>query len=128
MATDVKTPPGEATLAGGSYEVIRGRLLAQAKELGGRVDALNERRRKEFGGQELTVIGTDRVRTENNCVPRNIVPIGNALLLGFNVFMGLKQERAVGDVFSLHTFARTPEGGFDFSLLPTSAAGGENAC
>ncbi|MBL8921614.1 MAG: DNA repair ATPase [Myxococcaceae bacterium] len=124
MATDVKTPSGESTLEGGSYEVIRGRLLAQAKALGTQVEALNERRRKEFGGQELTVSGTERVRTENNCVPRNIVPVGNALLLGFNVFMGLKQERAVGDVFSLHTFARTPEGGFDFSLLPPGAAGG----
>lgn len=124
MATDAKAPATESTLEGGSYEVIRGRLIAHAKELGAKVDALNERRRKEFGGQELTVIGTDRVRTEHNCVPRNIVPIGKSLLVGFNVFMGLKQERAVGDVFSLHKFERTAEGGFDFSLLPSSDAGG----
>ncbi|MDP3500226.1 MAG: DNA repair ATPase [Myxococcales bacterium] len=124
MATEAQAPATESTLEGGSYEVIRGRLLAQAKELGAKVEALNERRRVEFGGQELTVIGTERVRTENNCVPRNIVPVGGSLLLGFNVFMGLKQERAVSDVFSLHAFARTPEGGFDFSTLPNSAAGG----
>ncbi len=124
MATDAKAPATESTLEGGSYEVIRGRLIAHAKELGAKVDALNERRRKEFGGQELTVIGTERVRTEHNCVPRNIVPVGKSLLVGFNVFMGLKQERAVGDVFSLHKFERTAEGGFDFSLLPQSDAGG----
>ena len=124
MATEAPAKAQESTLEGGSYEVIRGRLLAQAKELGGKVDALNERRRTEFGGQELTVIGSERVRTENNCVARNIVPVGKHLLLGFNVFMGLKQERAVGDVFSIHAFARTPEGGFDFSTLPNAEAGG----
>jgi hypothetical protein len=124
MANDAQTPSGESTLEGGSYEVIRGRLLTQAKALGERAEALNQRRRAEFGGQELTVIGSDRVRTENNCVPRNIVPVGKSMLLGFNVFMGLKQERAVGDVFSLHAFGRTADGGFDFSTLPTSDAGG----
>ncbi|MBE2248472.1 MAG: DNA repair ATPase [Myxococcus sp.] len=124
MATEAQAPANEPTLEGGSYEVIRGRLLAQAKELGARVEALNARRRAEFGGQELTVIGTERVRTENNCVPRNIVPIGDTLLLGFNVFMGLKQERAVSDVFSLHQFTRTPEGGFDFSQLSSASSGG----
>ena len=39
MATE-STPPasGEATLAGGSYEVIRARLLSQAEELGAKAD------------------------------------------------------------------------------------------
>lgn len=113
-----------ASLAGGSYEVIRARLLATAKQLGDKAAALNTRRREEFGGQELTVLGSERVRTENSCVLRDIVPVNGALLLGFNVFMGLKQERAVGDVFSLHRFGRTAEGGFDFSELPKSEAGG----
>lgn len=113
-----------ASLAGGSYEVIRGRLLATAKALGEKTTALNTRRRTEFGGQELSVLGTDRVRTEHNCVPRDIVPVGPHLLLGFNVFMGLKQERSVGDVFSLHKFARGADGNFDFAELPKSEAGG----
>ncbi len=114
----------EAALEGGSYEVIRARLLKQAGELGARVEALNARRRQEFGGQELTVIGNDRVRTEHNCVPRNIVPVGRHLLLGFNVFMGLKQERALSDVFSLHKFEKTGEGAFDFGPVPATEAGG----
>ncbi|MBL8950952.1 MAG: DNA repair ATPase, partial [Myxococcaceae bacterium] len=66
---------------------------------------------------ELTVTGNDRVRTENNCVPRDIVALGKHLLFGFNVFMGLKQERAVSEVFSLHDAN-------DFSLVPETEAGG----
>jgi hypothetical protein len=105
------------TLEGGSYEVIRERLLKTATELGRRAEGLNARRKKEFGGQELTVIGNDRVRTENNCVPRDLVAVGKHLLFGFNVFMGLKQERSVSDVFSLHNSQ-------DFSAVPLAEAGG----
>jgi hypothetical protein len=124
MATE-STPPasGEATLAGGSYEVIRARLLSQAEALGSKATDLNERRKKLFGGTELTVIGNERVRTEHNCVPRDIVGIGKYLLFGYNVFIGLKKEMNVADVFSLHKFEKTAEG-FDFSEVPSSEAGG----
>ncbi len=123
MATETPTPAGEATLEGGSYEVIRARLLAQAETLGAKATDLNERRKKLFGGTELAVIGNERVRTENNCVPRDIVNIGKYLLFGYNVFIGLKKETSVADVFSLHRFERTSEG-FDFGEVPTTEAGG----
>jgi len=124
MATESTSPAsGEATLAGGSYEVIRARLLSQAEALGSKATDLNERRKKLFGGTELTVIGNERVRTENNCVPRDIVGVGKYLLFGYNVFIGLKKEMHVADVFSLHKFEKTAEG-FDFSEVPASEAGG----
>ncbi len=113
-----------ASLASGSYEVIRARLLTTAKALGERAEALNTQRRAEFGGQELSVLGTDRVRTEHSCVARDIVPVGDQLLLGFNVFMGLKQDRSVGDVFSLHRFGVNADGTFDFGELQRGEAGG----
>ncbi|KFA88715.1 DNA repair ATPase [Archangium violaceum] len=124
MATE-STPPasGEATLAGGSYEVIRARLLNQAETLNAKATDLNERRKKLFGGTELTVIGNERVRTENNCIPRDIVGVGKYLLFGYNVFIGLKKEMTVADVFSLHKFEKTAEG-FDFSEVPSTEAGG----
>ncbi|MDY7231563.1 DNA repair ATPase [Hyalangium rubrum] len=128
MATDGakpqgNAPAGETTLEGGSYEVIRARLLSQAEELGTRAADLNTRRKALFGGTELTVIGNERVRTENNCVPRDIVSVGKYLLFGYNVFIGLKKETAVADVFSLHKFEKTAEG-FDFSPVPATEAGG----
>lgn len=112
------------SLSSGSYEVIRGRLLTTAKALGERASALNARRRTEFGGQELSLLATERVRTEHSCMARDIVPVGPHLLLGFNVFMGLKQERRVADAFSLHKFVRGADGTFDFGELPPSEAGG----
>ena len=39
------------------------------------------------------MLATERVRTEHNCVPRDIVPMrGNKILLGYQVFMGLKSR------------------------------------
>ncbi|MCY1047004.1 DNA repair ATPase [Corallococcus sp. bb12-1] len=129
MATDsgktpgTPVPGGEATLEGGSYEVIRARLHSQADALATQANDLNGRRKALFGGTELTVIGNERVRTENNCVPRDIVSVGKYLLFGYNVFIGLKKETVVSDVFSLHRFEKTAEG-FDLSAVPPTEAGG----
>jgi len=113
-----------AEIEGGSYEVIRSRLVEQAKDLGGRTDALNERRQGVFGGTQLEVVTNERVRTENNCTPRDIVQVGGRLLFGYNVFLGLKTETKVEDVFSLHKFESTDDGGIDLGAIPL-AEGGE---
>jgi hypothetical protein len=104
-------------LEGGSYDVIRKRLLDVAGALGKKAEELNERRIKTFGGSQISLLATERVRTENNCVPRDIKAVSGHLLFGYNVFLGLKTDTHVGDVFSVHGF--TPkEGGFDFATLP----------
>src|SRR5688572_7412463 len=129
MADDGQsTPAAETTtsaadLEGGSYEVIRARLVAHAKDLGARTDALNERRQVAFGGTELAVIANERVRTENNCTPVDIVQVRGKLLFGYNVFLGLKSETAMADVFSLHEF-KPKDGGFDLSAVAFSEGGG----
>ena len=94
----------------GTYEVLRGRLAQQATELAGRAETLNSERLKVFGGTELRLVGTERIRTEHNCVPRDIVSVGGFMLFGYNVFIGLKSETTVDDVFSLHTFVRSTTG------------------
>lgn len=123
--TEEETPEGGGTaeLEGGSYEVIRTRLLEQSKELASRTDALNDARQEAFGGTELTVIANERVRTENNCTPMDIVQVGGKLLFGFNVFIGLKQETAMSDVFSLHRFEPGEDGAIDLSVLPVEEGG-----
>ncbi|MGP3959907.1 DNA repair ATPase [Nonomuraea sp. 3N208] len=95
-----------AQLEAGTYEVLRNRLLAQAKSLAAAAEALNGARLKVFGGAELRLLGTERIRTENNCVPRDIVSLGDVMLFGYNVFIGLKPETAVSDVFAVHRFSR----------------------
>ena len=105
----------DAALEGGSYEVIRQRLLAHGRTLKDKAEALNEQRKQTFGGTEMAVLTQGRVRTENNCVPRDIVEVDGQLVLGFNVHMGLKLETSVGDVFSVHAF---PAEGADFEHVP----------
>ncbi|EWC62541.1 hypothetical protein UO65_2131 [Actinokineospora spheciospongiae] len=120
--TSTDTPadaPAAPSLDAGTYEVLRARLGEQAAELARRAEALNAERLAVFGGADLRLIGTERIRTENNCVPRDITAVpagaggnstaGGLMLFGYNVFIGLKPETSVDDVFSLHRFTRDGE-------------------
>jgi hypothetical protein len=111
----------QAAPEGGSYEVIRQRLLAQAGDLAGRAEKLNAERKRVFGGTELTLLATDRVRTENNAVARDLVSIGGYLVVGYQVVLGMKAEVRVSDLFSLHQAVPTAEG---MDLLEESLAEG----
>lgn len=93
----------QAVASGGSYEVIRKRLEVQSKQLESEIIALNKKREAEFGKTSIEVIDRIRVRTENNCTPRDIVRINGLLLFGYNVFIGLKKETQVTDVFALYS-------------------------
>ncbi|GAU67266.1 hypothetical protein SSP35_04_03510 [Streptomyces sp. NBRC 110611] len=86
----------------GTYEVLRDRLTAQTAELARRAEALNARRTEEFGSARLELAGTERLRTERGCVPRDIVAVGEVLLLGSHAFPGNRAETTVGDVFALY--------------------------
>ncbi|MCL2777796.1 MAG: DNA repair ATPase [Polyangiaceae bacterium] len=115
-----------AALEGGSYDVVRRRLLEQAAELGARAEALNEKRKSIFGVTELALIANERVRTEHNCIARDVVSVHGNLLFGFQVFMGLKTEVGVSDIFAFYKFQRKskPDGDFewDLSALPPGDA------
>ncbi|MFF8844902.1 DNA repair ATPase [Streptomyces sp. NPDC015127] len=91
----------------GAYEVLRERLRTQAAELARRAEALNARRVETFGAMELRLAGTERVTTESDTVPRDIVAVGERLLFGFGTAPGARaggaaSTAAVGDVLVLH--------------------------
>src|SRR5688500_9877908 len=88
-------------LDAGAYEVLRARLAEQAAGLARSTEALNAQRVETFGSTALELVATERIRTENNRVPRDIVAPGDVLLFGYNVFMGLKPETSVNDVFAV---------------------------
>ncbi|GGC62877.1 DNA repair ATPase [Hoyosella rhizosphaerae] len=118
-----------ANLDGGTYEVLRGRLAEHAAELSRRAQALNTRRIEVFGGSDFSLVGAERIRTENNCIPRDIVALpakgaadGGVMLFGYNVFIGLKPETTISDVFSLHRFERDGDT-FSFSDATNEAPG-----
>ncbi len=91
----------------GAYEIIRNRLNQQANILGEKLTALNEKRVETFGSTQMTVMGRTRIRTENLCVPRDIIDMGDCLLFGYNVFVGMRAKVQVSDVFSLHRIEQT---------------------
>ncbi|MFJ4277553.1 DNA repair ATPase [Streptomyces massasporeus] len=86
----------------GTYEVLRDRLTAQAAELARRAEALNARRGEEFGSTRLELRGTERLRTEHAAVPRDVVAVGAALLVGSNCVPGREADTRVGDVLALY--------------------------
>ncbi len=91
------------------------RLESQGQSLEALVRQLNEERLEEFGRSQMEVIGRMRVRTENNCLGRDITQVGGYLLFGYNVFMGLKQETRIEDVFALY---RLHEGEQGYEVTP----------
>ncbi|MGH1472565.1 MAG: DNA repair ATPase [Cellvibrionaceae bacterium] len=109
-----------AVAEGGAYEIIRKRLIEQGKQLKSQVNELNEGRLAEFGSSEMSVEARVRVRTENNCIARDIVQVGPYLFFGFNVFIGLKKETNISDVFALFTLNQNGE---DFEMEPASLQG-----
>jgi len=107
----------KAVAEGGAYDIIRQRLLDQGAELNTKTQALNDARLEEFGSSDMEVAARVRVRTENNCIARDIVQVGEHLLFGYNVFIGLKKETKIEDVFSLFKI-KEDEGGYE--MLPVS--------
>ena len=100
--TNKETVTNQAVAEGGSYELIQRRLSTLGSDLNKQIKALNNERVATFGSTDMKVEARVRVRTEHNCIARDIVAIGDTLLFGYNVFLGLKRNITVADVFSLH--------------------------
>jgi len=111
----------QAVAQGGAYEVLRRRLLEQGGRLRAIVEELNARRLQEFGDSRMEVAGRFRIRTENNCIGRDIVQVGDDLLLfGYNVYIGLKKTTRVEDVFGLYRLVEGPDG---YDVTPVDPKG-----
>ena len=115
------TAMDRAVAEGGAYEVLARRLGEQGQRLRGLADELNARRLGEFGSSAMEVLARVRVRTEHNCVARDIVQVGELMLFGYNVFLGLKKETQVADVFSLYRLAEADDGSYE--VTPVELAG-----
>lgn len=91
-------------LDGGTYEIIQGRLQKQKSDLQERLHKLNDARKFVFGTIETKLIANDRINTENNCIARDIVSLGNLSIFGYNVHFGLRTSIQLSDVFSIYEF------------------------
>jgi len=113
IETDEAQAQPQDELQAGTYEIIRNRLLTQGKDLRQRLDRLNTARKEAFGAVEYQLLASERVSTDNNCIPRDIVAIGDRCLFGYNVFVGLRTETTLADVFAVYqcqngSFGRQP--------------------
>lgn len=93
-----------SSLDAGTYEVLRGRLRAAAAEIRERIGKLNAARSEVFGNIETRLLETVRVTSEHNCIPRDLVAVGDRFLFGYNVQFGLKTETNLSDVFAAYRF------------------------
>ncbi|MEL7020699.1 MAG: DNA repair ATPase, partial [Bacteroidota bacterium] len=102
-----------AVLDAGTYEIIQQRLQTQTTELRGRLAQLNEMRKTVFGAIETQLVANERIHTQNHCIARDMVAIGNWCVLGYNVHIGLRSGIQLSDVFSSfeleeHSFRAVP--------------------
>lgn len=88
----------------GTYEVIKGRLQKQNTELKTRLDKLNQSRKDVFGSIETKLLSSERILTDNNCVPRDMAPVDDCFIFGYNVHIGLKTKVEIEDVFSVYRY------------------------
>jgi len=117
MTQKDNNPVDQAVAEGGAYEVIRKRLTEQGQQLQQQAKTLNEARLSEFGASDMDVIARVRVRTEHNCMARDIVQVGDLLVFGYNVFIGLKKEVKVEDVFAVFTLQEKDDS-FELQTVP----------
>lgn len=100
----------------GAYDILRKRLTTLGQELNQKTDQLNKQRLSEFGKSDMSIISRIRIRTDNNCIARDIVRFGDWLLFGYNVFLGLKKETKIEDVFSLYQLVEK-DGNYDVDVV-----------
>ena len=127
--TQTQTPDATESIVAdsNSYELLKKRLADQGVRLQQRTKTLNEARLAEFGRAAQTLVLRTRARTENNCVARDLTRIGDLLLLGYNVFIGLRTETAVSDVFSLYRFRDGEENVDELEAVPLAGTFLEDA-
>lgn len=111
----------DGVVAQGTYALLRSRLEAAASELTARAGSLNDARLATFGSSQFELLGTERVRTESNAVPRDVINVGDELVLAYNAVTGVSSQVRPEDVFGVHhlelggasgqvSFSPNPEG------------------
>src|SRR3954463_8726477 len=108
--TDASSPPEQLPATGtaalldkGTYEILRQRLTEHGNNLRQRLQKLNASRQEVFGSIKTALLATDRVTTENKCVPRDMIPFGrDKFIFGYNVLIGLRTDVVPADVFAVY--------------------------
>ncbi|WP_422082832.1 DNA repair ATPase [Ulvibacterium sp.] len=104
MQEEKQDTPSTTILDDGTYEIIQGRLKEQKNDLQVRLNRLNDGRKEVFGSVVTKLIANKRINTENNCIARDIITIGEYSILGYNVHFGLRTNIKLEDVFGIYKY------------------------
>ena len=96
--------PSSNQLEEGTYEIIRNRLRKHGDDLQNRLSQLNEDRKNIFGNIETSLVASERITTQNKCVPRDMVPLKDHFIFAYNVHIGLRTTTQLTDVFSIYEY------------------------
>ncbi len=88
----------------GTYEIIRSRLEKHGNALRNKISLLNTSRKEIFGAIETELVATERITTENKCIPRDMIALGTQFIFGYNVHIGLRTTTHLSDVFSVFSY------------------------
>lgn len=91
---------------GGSYEVIKRRLVENAKSLSSKTENLNNARIEQFGSLKQQLLSTFNIHSENNAIPVDMAAVNGRVLIGYNLTLGMKTTTKIEDVFSLYQLKR----------------------
>lgn len=103
MSNEV-TPPSGIELESGTYELIKSRLRQQGETLRSKLNTLNQDRKSVFGALDMALMANDRITTQNNCIPADMVALGNHFIFAYNVHLGLRSSVKLSDVFSMYRY------------------------
>lgn len=103
----------QAMKDGGSFSVIRNRLLASAGDFRDSIASLDAQRRDEFGGVSLDILTNVNLLTHSLCKPVDIAKVGDLLVFGFDSDIGMKSRLEVEDVLAAYELKENEAGGFE---------------
>ncbi|CAH7167242.1 conserved hypothetical protein [Vibrio chagasii] len=110
----------QAIKDGGSFSVIRDKLTSSSTDLFNAVKTLDEKRKLEFGGVDLSVAGNINLLTDSSSKPVDIAKVGETLLFGFDGEIGLKSHIELSDMFAAYRLDQDESGKLEPHALELS--------
>jgi hypothetical protein len=111
-AATVEPDAGSST-----YDLLLGRLAQVAEQLAGAATQVNTERARAFETVALELGEQERFSTNLPAIPRDVVALGDLLLVAVNPGPGLRQKYGVEDLFSLFRVARRAVHDWDLTLI-----------
>ena len=89
-----------------TYDILKQRLATQGNILQERLTALGAERKRVFGALDMAIIGSERVVTPKDSIPRDLEELGKLVLFGYNQLKGVPVTQLT-DIINCYSFDGT---------------------